>query len=104
MFFSGLGCGWCYDKSNPTKGQCMSGSFNTTSSATCPQGEWAYAKCPDIDECQLGNYYNWPKKNEIKKSKSIWPKLAPSSTNHRIALPWAVLSLVKRGAISGQIL
>ena len=58
MFFSGLGCGWCYDKSNPTKGQCMSGSFNTTSSATCPQGEWAYAKCPDIDECQLGNYYN----------------------------------------------
>ena len=48
----GLGCGWCYDKSNPTKGQCLSGSFNMTSSF-CPN-EWAYDECPDIDECQLG--------------------------------------------------
>ena len=51
----GLGCGWCYDKLNPTKGQCLSGSFNMSNSLSCPD-QWAYAKCPDIDECQLGKF------------------------------------------------
>ena len=53
LIISGLGCGWCYDKSNPTIGQCLSGSFNMSSTLTCPN-EWAYDKCPDIDECHLG--------------------------------------------------
>lgn len=54
-----LSCGWCYDKENPIDGMCLSGDFNTTS-IECSvvlnktDVEFAYAQCPDVDECGLG--------------------------------------------------
>ena len=51
-----LGCGWCYDTSNPTKGQCMQGSFNGSlpGNQCLNDQKWAYVECPDVDECSLG--------------------------------------------------
>lgn len=62
-----LSCGWCFDRDNPIEGLCMPGDFNR-SSHDCDaalikvsttvihpgETEWAYAQCPDVDECGLG--------------------------------------------------
>lgn len=55
-----LSCGWCYDNSNPIEGICMHGDFNS-STVNCStalnkrpeEAKWAYAQCPDVDECGL---------------------------------------------------
>ncbi|XP_063697443.1 multiple epidermal growth factor-like domains protein 8 [Culicoides brevitarsis] len=54
-----LSCGWCYDKENPIEGMCLTGDFNTTSTECSvlmnkTDVEFAYAQCPDVDECGLG--------------------------------------------------
>ncbi|XP_053675074.1 multiple epidermal growth factor-like domains protein 8 [Anopheles nili] len=67
-----LSCGWCYDSDNPINGVCMLGDFNRSSQGSCGHGQlfalggvtnvtdepvrtsWAYAQCPDVDECELG--------------------------------------------------
>ncbi|XP_058126471.1 multiple epidermal growth factor-like domains protein 8 isoform X2 [Anopheles coustani] len=60
-----LSCGWCYDEDNPINGVCMQGDFgrsskectlslNGTDRAETRTGSWAYAQCPDVDECELG--------------------------------------------------
>lgn len=62
-----LSCGWCFDRDNPIEGLCMQGDFNRSAhdcdSALARKSktvihpgetEWAYAQCPDVDECGLG--------------------------------------------------
>lgn len=62
-----LNCGWCFDRDNPIEGICMQGDFNSSiqncdavlhnfskSKTTPGESEWAYAQCPDVDECGLG--------------------------------------------------
>ncbi|XP_049279907.1 multiple epidermal growth factor-like domains protein 8 [Anopheles funestus] len=64
-----LSCGWCYDTDNPINGMCMQGDFNRSTQGLCGNGQlllpgtsnvtepvrtsWAYAQCPDVDECEL---------------------------------------------------
>ncbi|XP_076755978.1 multiple EGF like domains 8 [Xylocopa sonorina] len=62
-----LSCGWCYSLENPIMGACVQGDFNqphdncslvinkqqNTTLETDELG-WAYAQCPDVDECDLG--------------------------------------------------
>ncbi|PZC82381.1 hypothetical protein B5X24_HaOG210422 [Helicoverpa armigera] len=56
-----MGCGWCYSHENPINGACTEGDF-TRSHADCSavlnvtssDAGWAYAQCPDVDECGLG--------------------------------------------------
>lgn len=57
-----LSCGWCFDRDNPIEGLCMEGDFNRSRSdcaaalnaTSSDEAEWAYAQCPDVDECGLG--------------------------------------------------
>lgn len=61
-----LGCGWCFDRDNPIEGICMQGDFNSSTyncddalhsinkKITYGETEYAYATCPDVDECGLG--------------------------------------------------
>uniref|UniRef100_A0A1B0CSP3 Multiple epidermal growth factor-like protein 8 n=2 Tax=Lutzomyia longipalpis TaxID=7200 RepID=A0A1B0CSP3_LUTLO len=56
-----LSCGWCFDRDNPIEGICMQGDFNRSTedcaaalNTTQQEAEWAYAQCPDVDECGLG--------------------------------------------------
>ncbi|ALC38654.1 CG7466 [Drosophila busckii] len=57
-----LSCGWCFDRDNPIDGICMQGDFSYSAgncslalnSSTLHDAEWAYAQCPDVDECGLG--------------------------------------------------
>lgn len=56
-----LSCGWCFDRDNPIEGICMQGDFNRSThdcgaalNTTSDEAEWAYAQCPDVDECGLG--------------------------------------------------
>lgn len=56
-----LGCGWCFDRDWPIEGVCMQGDFNRSVldcsaalNTTADEAEWAYAQCPDVDECGLG--------------------------------------------------
>lgn len=62
-----LSCGWCFDRDRPIEGLCMRGDFNRSASdcdaalhnanklkITPGETEWAYAQCPDVDECGLG--------------------------------------------------
>uniref|UniRef100_A0A182QTX8 Multiple epidermal growth factor-like domains protein 8 n=1 Tax=Anopheles farauti TaxID=69004 RepID=A0A182QTX8_9DIPT len=70
-----LSCGWCYDEDNPINGVCMQGDFNRSAQGACGRAgqrlvvlggavsnvtdvpvrtSWAYAQCPDVDECELG--------------------------------------------------
>ncbi|XP_049313887.1 multiple epidermal growth factor-like domains protein 8 [Bactrocera dorsalis] len=57
-----LSCGWCFDRDNPIEGVCMQGDFSrpfgncslALNSPTQHDAEWAYAQCPDVDECGLG--------------------------------------------------
>lgn len=57
-----LSCGWCFDRDNPIEGICMQGDFSYSAgncslalnSSTQHDAEWAYAQCPDVDECGLG--------------------------------------------------
>jgi len=59
-----LGCGWCYDSGNPIQGICTGGDFSKPFIGTCSyimnnntyeeDSSWAYAQCPDVDECGLG--------------------------------------------------
>ncbi|XP_058056317.1 multiple epidermal growth factor-like domains protein 8 [Anopheles bellator] len=60
-----LGCGWCYDEANPINGVCMRGDFGqpgrdcpealqAATNTTGREAAWAYAQCPDVDECELG--------------------------------------------------
>lgn len=55
-----LSCGWCYSRENPIKGACMQGDFGSSHSdcgellnITSEEAQWAYAQCPDVDECGL---------------------------------------------------
>lgn len=55
-----LGCGWCFDRDNPIEGVCTEGNFNSSThncgtalNARDDEAEWAYAQCPDVDECGL---------------------------------------------------
>uniref|UniRef100_A0A2I3HUT4 Multiple epidermal growth factor-like domains protein 8 n=1 Tax=Nomascus leucogenys TaxID=61853 RepID=A0A2I3HUT4_NOMLE len=61
-------CGWCGNEDNPTLGRCLQGDFSgPLGGGNCSLwvGEgwgfpwpslprWAYARCPDVDECRLG--------------------------------------------------
>lgn len=47
-----LNCGWCFDRDNPIEGVCMQGDFSSITQKC--DNEWAYAQCPDVDECGLG--------------------------------------------------
>ncbi|KYM76277.1 Multiple epidermal growth factor-like domains protein 8 [Atta colombica] len=62
-----LSCGWCYSLENPITGVCVQGDFNQAhvncsaiineyrnSSLNADESGWAYAQCPDVDECDLG--------------------------------------------------
>ncbi|XP_066597515.1 multiple epidermal growth factor-like domains protein 8 isoform X2 [Prorops nasuta] len=62
-----LSCGWCYSLENPIVGACVQGDFNQphlncssvineqqNSSLSEEDSGWAYAQCPDVDECDLG--------------------------------------------------
>lgn len=56
-----LSCGWCFDRDNPIEGLCMQGDFNRSIedcaarlNTSKEEAEWAYAQCPDVDECGLG--------------------------------------------------
>nr|CAI5852919.1 unnamed protein product [Callosobruchus analis] len=56
---SALSCGWCYNSTNPMSGMCVQGDFNkpqTNCSVVLKSNKvkWAYAQCPDVDECGLG--------------------------------------------------
>ncbi|XP_017786408.1 PREDICTED: multiple epidermal growth factor-like domains protein 8 isoform X2 [Nicrophorus vespilloides] len=56
---SSLNCGWCYNSSNPISGKCVQGDFNNprgncSIAIETPNAKWAYAQCPDVDECGLG--------------------------------------------------
>ncbi|KAJ2953641.1 hypothetical protein O0L34_g1253 [Tuta absoluta] len=56
-----MGCGWCHSYENPINGACTEGDF-TRSHVSCASllnvttsdAGWAYAQCPDVDECGLG--------------------------------------------------
>ncbi|KAG7161272.1 Multiple epidermal growth factor-like domains protein 8-like [Homarus americanus] len=71
-----LSCGWCYNVFNPTIGICTAGDFSQPEKGDCaslidpllqaahenasivvdlqvPESNWAYASCPDVDECKL---------------------------------------------------
>ncbi|XP_046588912.1 multiple epidermal growth factor-like domains protein 8 isoform X1 [Neodiprion lecontei] len=62
-----LSCGWCYSLENPITGVCVQGDFNQphvncsaainarqNSTLNPENAGWAYAQCPDVDECDLG--------------------------------------------------
>ncbi|XP_043253802.1 multiple epidermal growth factor-like domains protein 8 [Colletes gigas] len=62
-----LSCGWCYSLENPILGACVQGDFNQphvncslvvneyqNSTLEADESSWAYAQCPDVDECDLG--------------------------------------------------
>ncbi|XP_050462738.1 multiple epidermal growth factor-like domains protein 8 [Cataglyphis hispanica] len=62
-----LSCGWCYSLDNPITGVCVQGDFNQphvncsavinedrNGSLRADESGWAYAQCPDVDECDLG--------------------------------------------------
>ncbi|CAH0390198.1 unnamed protein product [Bemisia tabaci] len=63
-----LGCGWCYDYDNPIQGVCIPGDFSRPHIQSCAvvvsaahnvtvledEARWAYATCPDVDECAIG--------------------------------------------------
>lgn len=56
---SSLSCGWCYNSTNPMTGACVQGDFNNphmncSIALNAPEAKWAYAQCPDVDECGLG--------------------------------------------------
>jgi N-acetylneuraminic acid mutarotase len=56
---SSLSCGWCYNVSNPMTGMCVQGDFNNphtncSDALGLSDAKWAYAQCPDVDECGLG--------------------------------------------------
>ncbi|KAE8741134.1 hypothetical protein FOCC_FOCC013392 [Frankliniella occidentalis] len=59
-----LGCGWCHSADNPIQGVCVQGDFNQPHQESCStalesegsdvgEARWAYAQCPDVDECEL---------------------------------------------------
>ncbi|XP_023314938.1 multiple epidermal growth factor-like domains protein 8 isoform X2 [Trichogramma pretiosum] len=60
-----LSCGWCYSLENPITGTCVQGDFNHArncsqaindhwnKSIAGDKAGWAYAQCPDVDECVL---------------------------------------------------
>lgn len=56
---SALSCGWCHDANNPMSGACVRGDFQQPH-VECSialggrEAKWAYAQCPDVDECGLG--------------------------------------------------
>ncbi|XP_066249619.1 multiple epidermal growth factor-like domains protein 8 isoform X2 [Euwallacea similis] len=56
---SALSCGWCHDVNNPMSGMCVRGDFQQPH-VECSvalggrEAKWAYAQCPDVDECGLG--------------------------------------------------
>lgn len=57
-----LGCGWCHSTENPIQGTCVQGDFDQPHDEPCSavlasdedEVNWAYAQCPDVDECDLG--------------------------------------------------
>ncbi|XP_063223363.1 multiple epidermal growth factor-like domains protein 8 [Bacillus rossius redtenbacheri] len=58
-----LGCGWCYNPDKPIQGACVRGDFTRPRAEPCSEvldfagivgASWAYAQCPDVDECDLG--------------------------------------------------
>lgn len=62
-----LSCGWCYSIDNPIIGSCIQGDFNRphvncsiiinqyfNETFSIDKSGWAYAQCPDVDECDLG--------------------------------------------------
>lgn len=62
-----LSCGWCYSLENPIIGACVQGDFNQphvncsliineyqNTTLEIDESGWAYAQCPDVDECDLG--------------------------------------------------
>ncbi|XP_076283094.1 multiple EGF like domains 8 isoform X4 [Lasioglossum baleicum] len=62
-----LSCGWCYSLENPILGACVQGDFNQphvncslvineyqNTTLEADESGWAYAQCPDVDECDLG--------------------------------------------------
>ncbi|KAF7989739.1 hypothetical protein HCN44_008413 [Aphidius gifuensis] len=62
-----LSCGWCYNIDNPIIGSCVQGDFNKAhvncniiinnyynETLSVDKSGWAYAQCPDVDECDLG--------------------------------------------------
>ncbi|XP_015608730.1 multiple epidermal growth factor-like domains protein 8 isoform X2 [Cephus cinctus] len=62
-----LSCGWCYSLENPIMGACVQGDFNQphvncslvineyqNTTLEVEESGWAYAQCPDVDECDLG--------------------------------------------------
>ncbi|KAK0091776.1 hypothetical protein PV326_002712 [Microctonus aethiopoides] len=63
-----LSCGWCYSLDNPITGACVQGDFNrphincslvinnylNDTTLMADDSGWAYAQCPDVDECDLG--------------------------------------------------
>ncbi|XP_037078652.1 LOW QUALITY PROTEIN: multiple epidermal growth factor-like domains protein 8, partial [Pollicipes pollicipes] len=54
-----LGCGWCYDAGEPTRGMCREGALAAPADGqVCPanQTSWAFVECPDVDECRLGTH------------------------------------------------
>lgn len=55
-----MGCGWCFSHENPIKGACTEGDFTHSHvdcaailNVTTTDAGWAYAQCPDVDECGL---------------------------------------------------
>ncbi|CAH2066767.1 unnamed protein product, partial [Iphiclides podalirius] len=56
-----MGCGWCHSFENPINGICTEGDFTRSHvdcasllNVTSNDAGWAYAQCPDVDECGLG--------------------------------------------------
>ncbi|KAL4708142.1 hypothetical protein ACJJTC_009921 [Scirpophaga incertulas] len=56
-----MGCGWCHSHENPINGMCTEGDFTrayldcaSLLNVTSNDAGWAYAQCPDVDECGLG--------------------------------------------------
>ncbi|KPI93788.1 Multiple epidermal growth factor-like domains protein 8 [Papilio xuthus] len=56
-----MGCGWCHSFENPINGICTEGDFTRSHmdcasllNVTSTDAGWAYAQCPDVDECGLG--------------------------------------------------
>ncbi|CAH4004388.1 unnamed protein product [Pieris brassicae] len=56
-----MGCGWCHSFENPINGVCTEGDFTRSHvdcasllNVTTTDAGWAYAQCPDVDECGLG--------------------------------------------------
>ncbi|XP_050362348.1 multiple epidermal growth factor-like domains protein 8 [Nymphalis io] len=55
-----MGCGWCHSHENPINGMCTEGDFTRSHvdcasllNVTSTDAGWAYAQCPDVDECGL---------------------------------------------------